>query len=178
MNWGRSGWRNKERGRKLARLCVHLGSHGYGDAAAADAPACSRGGGEAGDQVIAMVVRSGGEGNGHSHFAREVAEALTVPHLIRFPSGFGAGFWLADSTQICWAKNHQTGKVSLGSAHDCLVSGWDNGPDTENKWKKSSNSSENSFSLLNYKTKQTISLKFLNHVFYLPRAVLKMVFLQ
>jgi hypothetical protein len=68
-----------ERERKLARLCVHLGSNGDGDAAAANAPACSRGVGEAGGQVTAVVVRSGDEGSHcHIHFAG-VAEFLTVP---------------------------------------------------------------------------------------------------
>jgi hypothetical protein len=58
-------------------LCVHLGSHGDGDAAAADPTAFSRGGGEACGHVADAVVGNDGKGSHcHSHFAAGVAETV------------------------------------------------------------------------------------------------------
>ena len=121
-------------------MCVYLGSHGDGGAAAADAPSCSRGEGEAGGQVAAVVVRSGDEGSHcHSHFAGEVAEPLTVPlpHLIWFPSGFGVGCW-------CWAAGRRHGSIGpkvirpreFPLGWPTAVSCWDHGPDEKDPEKK------------------------------------------
>ena len=106
-------------------MCVHLGSHGDGDAAAADPPAFSRGGGEACGQVGAAVVGSDGEGSHcHSHFAAGVDETVESSHLIRFPSRWRWLAWQAERVRgpkVVRARDH-------GSAHSSPL--WVHGPDT------------------------------------------------
>jgi hypothetical protein len=109
VNWGRSGRRNGERG-KLAQLCVHLSSHGDGDAAATNPTAVSRGGGEACGQVAAAVVISDGEGSHcHSHIAAEVPKPAGVhPNPVYEPlaalAGDGTGRWAKSNVRFTWVS--------------------------------------------------------------------------
>lgn len=108
-----------KRGR-LAQLCVHLGSHGDGDAAAADPPAFSRGGGEACGQVADAVVGNDGEGSHcHSHFAAGARRDGGLSHLNPVPEP------LALASRRKRVESGESARILLGSAHSRTgIMGW------------------------------------------------------